>query len=107
MKSQPRWFAEHVILTLCHGLPAIAAINGHPQHWSLVVGGLEPGVPGVTAWLDVHVYVATRQRVGTRHPTRPDTIHVSRGHVVGQSSPGGTSEVKPALGAASTPETGS
>ena len=102
MNSDSRWFTKHEVLTLCHVLPAIATIDCHPSHWSDVLGGLEPGVPSVTAWFDVHVYVATCQTERTRDPPRCDPIHVSWSHVVGQGSPSWASKIKPSLGTRST-----
>ena len=60
---------------------------------------LEPGIPGIAAWLDIHVYVATCEIPGTRDPARAHTVHVSRWGAAGQRAPCGAAEIKPSLGA--------
>ena len=60
---------------------------------------LEPGIPGIAAWLDIHVYVATCEIPGTRDPARAHTVHVSRWRAAGQRAPCGAAEIKPSLGA--------
>ena len=60
---------------------------------------LEPGIPGIAAWLDINVYVATCEVSGTRDPARAHSMNVSGGRAASQCPPRRASEVEPALGA--------
>ena len=65
---------------------------------------LEPGIPRVAARLHVHLYVAACQLTGTRDPRGLDPVYFPRRRSPSQRAPGGTTEIKPSLGAAHTSE---